>query len=217
MADQVVARDESQSHSLPRWREWSSVVVREDCDPNVLGFICGHAALNRAAARYRVARSFGGVVLERFAVPTAEGYSALFRLFLAWTAFEQYYKALGLTSQTRDAWFAKYAPEDADTRIRSMDPNNCLFHLVLNKTRRDVEANVAAYVKRQPYGLTYLAAAVRHVFAHGILTPHANKASPIDVANLTNYLATLLLDAMALDFEARVASLPRTFPDDRRS
>jgi hypothetical protein len=213
MPDDVIAYDHSHLNALPRWSEWSVRAEQDyECQPAALGFGCGHAALYRINARYRLARSFSGVELQNYGRETAHGYSGLFRLFLAWSAFEPYYKALGLTAKTRDAWFSKYAPSEADVRIRALDPKNCFFHLILNKVRGDVEENLAAYVKNQPYGLTYLPAAVRHVFAHGILTPNANKAQPLDVAQLTAYMADMLLNAVAADFEARVVALPPRDP-----
>jgi hypothetical protein len=205
MAEKITARDHLAIHLLPHWGRWVQR-AKSGIEPSALGFVCGHAVLNRAAARYRVARSLKGVVLETFSASTADGYAGLFRLFLAWAAFEQYCKALGLSAETRDRWFASHIPPDADAHIRALDPNGCFFHLILNKVHGDTEANVAAYVKRQHYSVTYLAAAVRHVFAHGILTPNANKADPANVAGLTSYLAGILLDAMAADFSARVVS-----------
>ena len=209
MPDRIILHDYSHSSELPRWSEWSGRADEDyNCQPAALGLQCGHAVLYRVAARYRLSRSFSGVELQHYGFETTEGYSGLFHLFLAWSAFEPYYKALGLTAKTRDTWFAKYAPPDADAHIRALDPQSCFFNLILNKVRDDVEEHVAAYVKNQPYGLTYLPAAVRHVFAHGILTPNANKARPTDVALLTHYLAGILLDGIASDFEARVAALP---------
>jgi hypothetical protein len=201
--DGVFVRDPALEHALPKWGVWSELVAAGAL-PAELGFTCEQARLNRLNARYRVARSFRGIALERFGPTTIDGYTALFRLFLTWTAFEQYYTGLGLTAASRDAWFAPYLPPDIDARVRKLDPGNRLFNLVVSKTKGDVQRHVDAYRRGAAYGFTYLPAALRHLFAHGILTPHANNADPGLVKELSNLLAEALLSGLASDFPDRV-------------
>ena len=205
-ADRIILRDQLVEHSLPHWGSWSDL-IGAGATPDELGFTCEQARLNRLNARYRVARSFRGITLDSFGPATVDGYGALFRLFLTWTAFEQYYKGLGLSAASRDGWFKVHLPADIDTRMRIFDPDNRLFKLVVSKVQNDVKTHVDAYLQRSPYGFTYLPAALRHLFAHGILTPHANNASPGNVQSLCNLMADTLLEGLGADFKTRVQSV----------
>lgn len=202
-ADGIFVRDRLIEHSLPNWGSWSDL-IGAGATPDELGFACEQARLNRLNARYRVAHSFSGITLESFGATTVDGYSALFRLFLTWTAFEQYYKGLGLSAASRDGWFKVHVPTDMDARVRKHDPGDRLFKLVVSKVQNDVKVHVDAYLNKTSYGFTYLPAALRHLFAHGILTPHANNASPEDVKELCNLMAETLLGGLGADFKARV-------------
>lgn len=109
-----------------------------------------------------------------------------------------------MSATERDGWFGKYVPTDADARVRQLDSGNRLFYLVLSKTTGEVKRQVDAYLLRQEYGFSFLAAGLRHLFAHGILTPHANGATPANVTSLTKYMAEALLAGVATDFRGRV-------------
>jgi hypothetical protein len=102
MADRVVARDATLDGAPPLWAQWSEC-VREGRAPADIGLTCQQSALNRFSARYRVAHAFEGITMRGFSPATVDGYSALFRLFLTWSAFEQYLKALHVDSVTAAA------------------------------------------------------------------------------------------------------------------
>lgn len=202
-ADPIIARDSSTDFALPRWTQWCEL-VRAGALPVELGFSCEHETLNRANARFRVASGFRGILLESFGVATSNGYGSLFRLFLTWTAFEQYCKGLVLSASRRDAWFSEYVPADAEATVRRLDPENRLFSMVHGKTRGEVRANIDSYLRGTAYGFTYLPAGLRHLFAHGELTPHANRTTPEYLTALGNFFADTLLHGLAVDFERRL-------------
>jgi hypothetical protein len=52
----------------------------------------------------------------------------------------------------------------------------------------------------------YLASAIRHLFAHGWLTPNANQVDPVVATTICNDLCTFLLRVMDDEFGSRVAA-----------
>jgi hypothetical protein len=90
-------------------------------------------------------------------------------------------------------------------RIRRLDAGNRFFHLVISKaTEKRLVAELELYLAQQPFNPSYLASGVRHIFAHGMLTPNANRSNPDTVAKICDLLAEAHLSAAADDFQARV-------------
>jgi hypothetical protein len=203
MIDKVVARDASLDNSPPMWAHWSDS-VREGYEPADIGLQCQQAALNRFAARYRVARSFEGITLEGFAPRTVSGYASLFRLFLTWSAFEQYLKALQWKQADCTRLITRYVTSDVIAQIRTIDSQNRFYHLVISKANKDHVVELEKYLRKKPFNPSYLASSVRHVFAHGMLTPNANRATPDAVTQICDILSKAHLSATGDDFRRRV-------------
>lgn len=68
----------------------------------------------------------------------------------------------------------------------------------------EVAAELRKYLGGKEFNVTYLASAVRHIFAHGYLTPNANRAKPEAVAAICQLLAKNVLRAAGADFKQRV-------------
>jgi len=152
-----------------------------------------------------VAVAYRGLSLDGFAFSTTDAYSALVGLVLAYGAFEQYAVGLGHKKQAaRTKWFGDFLPADADASIRSHDPDGCIFNLISSKVEGPVFDEVQRFRDRKDYCPSVLAAAVRHVFVHGILAATSNGAKPSNVASLCRNLSELLLGGLAEDFQTRV-------------
>jgi hypothetical protein len=89
-------------------------------------------------------------------------------------------------------------------RIRALDSGDRLFHLVINKANKEHIAQLEKYLQGAPFNPSYLASAVRHIFAHGMLTPNANRAAPEAVAQICEILSSTHLQAAGDDFRRRV-------------
>lgn len=206
MSNGIWVRDPGVAHLPPRWSNWQDL-FKEGYPTDALGFDCSQAHLNRFAARFRLANAYRGIMLEDYSEPTVQGYSALFHLFLTWTAFEQYLKAFPCAQDSCRDWFDSHIPAGAADKIRALDEGRRLFGLIYSKANKKVRENIQAFWDGDDFNFTYLASSVRHIFAHGILTPHASGADPAVVATITTDLSQIHLWAVAADFKARVERL----------
>ena len=168
--------------------------------PRDLGLNCDFMALNRFAHRYRVARSFRGVALEQYAQETKDGYSGLFAVFLTWSAFEQYLKIAGWTQAESAEHLSTYDAASVVAEIRGLDPEYRFYSMIAAKTKHEASRQILAFIQGNDFNFTYLASSVRHIFAHGFLTPNVNKSRPRAVAEITSRVATLHLDILGAEF-----------------
>ncbi|MGL4880898.1 MAG: hypothetical protein ACRC8K_07520 [Waterburya sp.] len=59
------------------------------------GFVGDHGDINRFAARFRAANCFKKICFDGYSEVTNNGYSALCRVMLTWSAFETFIWTLG--------------------------------------------------------------------------------------------------------------------------
>lgn len=161
----------------------------------------------RFASRYRVANSFKGVDLEGFSEKTIHGYNALFKLFLSWSAFEQWLKLVGLTNSDfkTKKLFDLYGASSLCEAIKEYDKGDAFYSFLLeNVTKGKHREEIRKYLQGRDMNGSYLASAIRHIFAHGLLTPHARKAQPHNVAKICDEISTFLLGIMDSEFTKSV-------------
>jgi hypothetical protein len=160
---------------------------------------------NRFAARFRLARSFRGISLDGYAPATSAAYAALFRLLLAWSAFELYLSLINLTQRT----FQSAAFQELSTRVlntlRTIDSQYAVFRRVLSDLSSGIhQTEVGAFVAGDACNTIYLVSAIRHVFAHGPLPAVPTGLSPGLLRATCDALAEYLLEVIDSDFTARV-------------
>lgn len=138
------------------------------------------------SSRYRVAKSFKGIILEGFGAVTLEGYNALFRLFLSWSTFEQLLKITGLkqTDAAIALLFDNYDSQQLCNLIKIYDTNNALYSFISSQVNNSHRIEIEKHFAGKELNSSYLAFAIRHIFAHGQLTPHINNANPKNVAKI---------------------------------
>lgn len=160
----------------------------------------------RFASRYRVAKSFKGILLEGFSEATMKGYNALFKLFLSWSAFEQLLKITGLKQVDEEIahLFDSYRSKDLCDLIRKYDKNNAFYSFIISQVNNAHKAEIEKYFTEQELNSSYLASAIRHIFAHGQLTPHANNTKPKDVIKICDAISEFLLQIMDKEFTNRI-------------
>jgi hypothetical protein len=199
----------SPRNSPPGWEKLGSLLGAGKT-PVDLGFSDKVAAgdLNRAMSRYRLCKSFKGVSLDGYSQDTTAGYSALFKLFLTWSAFECFLSCINLTRENCDQILRCHEPIKLAGKIRDVDREQVFWKFIqskLHSPKQKQELEDAYHGKRE--NITILASSVRHVFAHGPLTPNANGTSPRAVIQICNTLSSFLIKIMDSEIKARVSRI----------
>lgn len=188
----------------PRWHVFDHHVAGAGCA--ALGFSGTTSDVNRFAARYRASFSFKHIVFENLTASTASGYSELCHLLLAYSAFEYYLKALGLTIGNADSLISVHERAQTLTQLRALDGHAAYFRLVQRHTSKNLRYQIGLYLTPRVCNPFCLAAAARHAFAHGTLTPNpAGFASGV-VQVVTQFLHRAVMRVMERDFEQRMSA-----------
>jgi len=180
------------------------------------------ADINRVNARYRLAKEIKYIEYDSYSKLVADAYTALFKAFLTYTVFERYMKLLTGENSTR-AILKKPNPLYPDgqkslaTTLNNLRNSKRFFEFVKDKLNRpksgmetDAEKEMRYYLEGNEFQPIAIMAAVRHVFAHGKLTPSANKSYPKNTTKILNILTESILEAIDNDFSERVGNLKST-------
>ncbi|EHH1187385.1 hypothetical protein OTE47_004468 [Vibrio vulnificus] len=158
--------------------------------------------VNRFGARFRLASSFKGLELEGYKEQTQNGYGALCRIFLCWSAYEVFLEIMGLKTSNTATMLSKYQPLKIANVIKSLDVNNKFYNFIYERVNKKHKAELDLYFNSDPCNPQYLASAIRHIFAHGPLTPNANEVEPKVVVEICDSLSEFLLTVMDSEFSS---------------
>ena len=148
------------------WKEYVSALKRQGKEPN--------QAWGIAASRYRVAGNFCGANFFQLSESITRGYDRAIQLLLAYSAFEAACSARGLKPEDRsvrsDTGFSK------DARVKLLKAFGSLpdtdFPLKSSLSNATLTQKVEGFFRKEHSNLQPVAAAMRHLFAHGLWTPH---------------------------------------------
>ena len=168
----------------------------------------------RFGARYRFACSVTEVVLKGYASgDTRAGYSALTRLAFTYSAFESLLALLGVPRKAAGTVLTKYDVAKWIGHLSAFDPSCAFIRFVESKTEPKHErAQIALFLAGKVCDVSAIAAAMRHVFFHGELTPNAKGVDPNVVCKICEYMIQMLVGVMDREIEARLGPLERKPP-----
>ena len=177
--------------------------------PNYFNLFSSTGDINRFAARYRLAKCFQGMILESITPSTANGYSALCRVLLVWSAFEYFLKAINVRQADLASLLSSYNTQDWIDGIHQADADDKFYRFIYKHVNKAHKKELDNYFGNDPCNVTYLASAIRHLFAHGVLTPNANKAEPENVVAICDVLYDALVSVMDKEFSERMLEFKR--------
>lgn len=202
----IIVRDNSLQNFPPGYVPWKGLHERGHQAVNA-GFAVSNAELFRFLNRYKVAQSFRGINLDGFNSPTVDGYSALFRVMLVWSAFERFLVAIGLRQKDSTSLLVPYEPAKHVREVRKADYEARLFSFVRKHAdKKPTQDQLDDFLQGRDCNPTYLASSLRHIFAHGWLTPHAGRTNPERVARVCGLVCDFHMNVMDGEFERRVSS-----------
>lgn len=169
------------------------------------GFAADNGDVNRFAARFRAAACYRGVNLEGYSAATASGYSALCRVLFTWSAFESFLHICGLDQRTVGPTLDARGALVVIADIRRADRGNVFYRFIYDRVNATHKRELDSFFNDDPCNAGYLASAIRHIFAHGWLTPNANQVDPDAVTTVCSTLCDFLIDVMDQEFGNRVA------------
>jgi len=180
------------------------------------------ADINRINARYRLAKEIQNIEYDSYSKPVADAYTAIFKAFLTYSVFERYMRLLTGENSTK-AILKKPNPLYPDgqkslaTTLSNLRNSARFLEFVKDKLDRpnptketEAEKEMRYYLEGNEFQPIAIMAAVRHVFAHGKLTPSANKSYPRNTTKILNILTNSILEAIDNDFSERVGNLKST-------
>lgn len=182
-------------------------------DAKSIGFHGKIGDVSRFAARFRVAKSFKGIVLDGYTIDTINGYNALLRVFLVWSAFERFMDLLRETPQTILPRLHNYAPAQKIQVIHKLDRSGLWLSFLMAHVNPALRKELQAIQAGTSSNIILVAAAARHIFAHGHLSAHANGVHPGDVNTICDILFTFHLDVMDQEFGKIVNKYKENLPN----
>lgn len=191
----------------PKWDVFDKHV--HIVDPKWFGLFTSTGDVNRFAARYRLAKSFRGLKLQGYSSNTAKGYDALLGVLLAYSAFELFREAIGVRQADLAALLHKYDAEAWSRRIRAADLDDRFYRFIYERVNQPHRDQLDSYFRDDPCNISYLASAIRHIFAHGSLTPNANQAEPTAVLEVCRVLYEAMMTIMNREFEERMTNFEK--------
>lgn len=165
------------------------------------------AELNRFAARCRLVDSFERLVVTGYAEETADAYSALMKAFLAYTALEQFHKAIKpVTKKLKliERW-ATTSPELV-AELRRED--TIIRFLAERMDRKTTRAEVLDFVNGETDNCLIVAKALRNAVAHGMMSVHPDGTSARAAEKFCDRISEMLIRISKQAFSDWCHSLP---------
>lgn len=189
------------------WDDYSRVVINTGSD--FFGFTDSVGNVNRFAARYRAARSFVGVTLDEYSEFTERGYSALVRIMLVYSAFEAFMDISARDQKKVGVELSACGANALIEKVREADRDRSFYKFLYERVNPVHKRELDGYFNEDPFNVAYMASAVRHIFAHGWLTPNVNGADAGTVAYICDEISEFLLAFMNKTFSGHVESSMR--------
>ena len=206
-------------NNLPKWKTYQKLLKQSKKKSRKsveLGFrdlehIDG--MITRANARYRMAKSFSGISLDGFSQKTIDGYNALLKAALVYSAFEAYVNTLD--RKDGEGFYQRgYRLLDPEKRkkiskkILKLDKDRKFYSFVLQytdpKQGKQSRKHIVKFYEGEEHNQIYLLSSLRHLFFHGILTPHANGVKPARVVKIGNLLSDFFLKQIEDNFNMKI-------------
>jgi hypothetical protein len=174
--------------------------------PKRIGFPknVGAGDINRLNTRLRVARDFESISIRGLGAESTLGYEAFFRVFLAHSALERFLRVVGYNVHEIED---KLSPHDCDkvfATISKCDAQRKLHDFLVPRLEDKPAKRLTACYDGDCRNTTYVSAAIRHIFAHGHLSPQANGIRPKSVHNICSALSQHLIAFMDFEFTMRI-------------
>ena len=192
-------------HTIMPLKGWFDFCrLPKDYDLRTIGMVLPRAEVNRFRARFRAAAAFRGIDLEGFSDETREGYSAFCRVLFVYSAFESFLAIIGMKPWNAGPILDKHGAVGVLESLWSQDSDHTFYGFLHEKANGQIKLELEHFAQANPCNVALVAGAIRHIFAHGHLTPNAAGGSPKRAAKICNTVADFLLKFMSQEFSELV-------------
>jgi len=133
--------------------------------------------LYRFAARYRLSYSYQGINLQDYPEQSVEAYGCLLGVFLAYSAFEQLYKAVGLTQIKGKHIVEEWAIEHESIAEELRKKRKVIDFLHDKVHAPKLKERIMEFQLGNNHNILVLALAIRNLVAHGVMTVHGGNVN----------------------------------------
>jgi hypothetical protein len=193
--------------------DWKKFVEVEPVasELRAIGVTERRADIYRWASRFRIAKSFEAVQLSNaanMAKETKALLDCLLRTFLTYTAFEQFCRKVLKIQMNEDADLKtlqdRYHQASVIASVRSLDDKYQLFSFLCENLDAQPASRMKKFINGDPCNVSFLGKAIRHVFAHGRLSPHSGSADLPRKRAITHEIHNFLIKVMDDEFGTKV-------------
>ena len=189
------------------FREFEQL-VKKGHDVTQIGFKGDSGTVYRFTNRFRLAKEFKEIEFETYKDDTAIGYTGLFRSFLVYSAFELFLKIIGETQSTITQRLAPYDPGSSIQSVLTADSSRKFYDFIYQRLDTPNAKNgLSDAYNGTSTNITYIASGIRHIFAHGHLSAHANACKPETVKKICD----TIFEFHALVMEKEFKKLIQTY------
>ncbi|APP04927.1 hypothetical protein NDJ15_00055 [Vibrio parahaemolyticus] len=171
-----------------------------------------HGDAYRFGARYSLAADLSTVAINGRTQNTSDGYAQLMKTVMAWGVVESYFSLhnikIGHPSQRNLHLVPTYDVVKLTALKSKLNNQQCFkfFTELKLHVNNSHQSAISDYLANPlgSYDVSYLFSAIRHVFAHGILTPHTGKVAPRVTVRICKALVEFFLDIVSDEFGKKV-------------
>lgn len=187
---------------LAGWRDFCQLPY--DYDLRSLGIVQSRADVNRFRARFRAATAFQSIHLEGYSDSTIQGYSAFSRALFVYSAFESFMALIGKKPWELGDSLERHGAKEVLERLWLEDSDHRFYEFLHTRVNDNLKIELEKFARLDPCNIALLAGAIRHIFAHGHLTPNVSGVSPKRSSKICNLLSDFLLRFMSAEFKRLV-------------
>jgi hypothetical protein len=126
------------------------------------------------------------------------------KLLLVYSAFEHLLRCIGVELKASHNLLTEPERDRALVNLRDLQGQDLLFKTLRQHLDPAYRRQVDAHLKEEACNVFYLAASIRHAFAHGLLTATPGNAPQQTVSTVCGFLCRALVRVMDREFLGRM-------------
>ncbi len=160
----------------------------------------------RLNSRVRLAKDFQGIILDDYTEETTLGYNGFLQVFLTHSALERFMEINSCKSfDELFSFMEPYGPDAVVEKFFERDKQGKLCNFLVEKIdSKKLQNGFVECKKGESANVAHVSAAIRHIFAHGHLSPNVNRASPRDIHASCWSISDFLLRFMDAEFTKKI-------------